>query len=65
MYTTYAIEKIALSNHREALAAAEQRRMARAVRRTAPADTRQDPPGAGTVRFPRRRRWLGIVVAGR
>lgn len=65
MYTSYSIEKIASSNHREALAAAEQRRLARAFRSTPPAEALQQSPAGGTIRIPRQRRWFGVAVAGR
>ena len=65
MYTSYSIEKIADSNRREALAAAEARRLARAFRRTAPAEAQQESPTAGTIRIPRQRRWFGVAVASR
>lgn len=65
MYTSYSIEKIASSNRREALAAADARRLARAFRRTAPAEPRQESPTTGTIRIPRQRRWFGVAVAGR
>ena len=63
MYTSYSIEKIADSNRREALAAAEARRLARAFRRTVTAESQQESPSAGTIRIPRQRRWFGVVVA--
>ena len=65
MYTSYSIEKIADSNRREALAAAEARRLARAFRRTAPAEAQQESPTAGTIRMPRQRRRFGVAVVGR
>ena len=64
MYTSYSIEKIASSNRHEALAAAEERRTARAFRATAAGRAaagvarhrhHPDPPPAPLVR--RRRRW--------
>jgi hypothetical protein len=65
MYTSYSIEKIAGTHRREALAAAEERRLARAVRRTAPTEPTPVSPAAGTIRIPRQRRWFGLAVAGR
>jgi len=64
MYNGYYIEMIADSNRREALAAADARRLARAFRRTAPAEVQQSPT-SGTIRIPRPRRWFGVAVAGR
>lgn len=65
MYTSYSIEKIAGSNRREALAAAEQRRLVRALRSTPPAEAQQQSPAADTIRIPRQRRWFGVALAGR
>ncbi len=65
MYTSYSIEKIASSNRHEALAAAAERRTARAFRATAQAEPRQESPATGTIRIPRQRRWFGVAVAGR
>jgi hypothetical protein len=65
MYTSYAIEKIATNNRREAVAAAEQRRLARAFRSTPPAEGQQQSPATGTIRIPRPRRWFGVALAGR
>ena len=64
MYTSYSIEKVASSNRTEAIAAAEARRLARAVRRTTPAGPQQESPATSTIRIPRQRRWFGIAVAG-
>jgi hypothetical protein len=65
MYTSsYSIEKVAGTTHREALAAAEARRLARAVR-TTPTDTQPASPAGGTIRIPRPRRWFGVAVASR
>ena len=64
MYNSYVIETIADSTHREALAAAEARRLARAFRST-PADVQPASPARGTIRIPRHRRWFGIALAGR
>lgn len=65
MYTSYAIEKVASQNRREAVAAAEQRRLARAFRSTPPAEGLPQSPASGTIRLPRQRRWFGVAVAGR
>lgn len=65
MYTSYAIEKVASQNRREAVAAAEQRRLARAFRSTPPAEALPQSPASGTIRIPRQRRWFGVAVAGR
>lgn len=65
MYTSYSIEKIASSNRREALAAADARRLARAFRRTPGAEAQQESPTTGTIRIPRQRRWFGVAVVGR
>lgn len=65
MYTSYSIEKIASNNRREALAAAEERRLARAFRNAPPAEAQLESPSAGTIRIPRPRRWFGVAVAGR
>ena len=65
MYTSYAIEMIASSNHREAIAAAEQRRLVRALRSAPPAEAQLQAPATGTIRIPRPRRWFGVAVAGR
>lgn len=64
MYTSYSIEKVASSNRAEALAAAEASRLARAVRRTAPAVPQHASPATGTIRVPRQRRWLDQLVRG-
>ena len=64
MHTSYSIEKIASSNRHEALVAAEERRRARAFRRTAPEPTRQSA-ATGTIRLPRQRRWFGVPATGR
>ena len=64
MYTSYSIEKIASSNHREAIAAAEQRRLARAFRSTPSAEAQQQSPATGPIRIPRHRRWFGVAVPG-
>ena len=64
MYTSYSIEKIASRNRHEALAAAEERRTARELRRTTPEPKRQ-PAATGTIRIPGQRRWFGVAVTGR
>ena len=65
MYTSYAIEKIASSNLHDALAAAEERRLARAFRRTAAVEPQRQSPATGTIRIPRQRRWFGVAITGR
>ena len=64
MYTSYSIEKIASTNRREAIAAAEARRVTRAVRRSTPAEPRPASPTSDPIRIPRRRRWFGVAVPG-
>jgi hypothetical protein len=64
MFTSYSLEMIASSTHREALAAAEARRLARAVRSTRK-DTEPASPARDTIRIPRSLRWFGVAVAGR
>ena len=64
MYDSYVIETIADSLRRDALAAADARRLARAFRPTAPAEVQQSP-STGTIRIPRQRRWFGVAVASR
>jgi len=65
MYTSsYSIQKVAASTHREALAAAEARRLARAVRSTH-TGTQPVSPASGTIRIPRPSRWFGVAVASR
>jgi hypothetical protein len=61
MYTSYAIEKVAESSRREALAAAEQRRLAREVRRPQQDTATTAPSG---IRIARPRRWLGLAWHG-
>jgi hypothetical protein len=67
MDTTYSLEKIASSYGTERRAEAEQRRLARAVRRARRQHTTPySPDGATTaplpVRVPRPRRWLGAFA---
>jgi hypothetical protein len=64
MYNSYVIETIADNKRREALAAADARRLARALRRTASAEA-QPSPRSGTIRIPRPRRWFGVAVPSR
>lgn len=59
MYTSHSIEKIAASNRREALVAADQRRLAREVRRTAPRPAAPATTGVGTT-VPRPHRWFDM-----
>ena len=63
MYNSYVIETIADSKRRDALADADARRLARAFRRTAPAEVQKSPTTG--IRIPRQRRWFGVAVAGR
>lgn len=65
MHTSYSIEKIASGNRHEALAAAEERRTARAFRRTAAVEPQRQQPAGGTIRLPRQRRWFGVALTGR
>ena len=58
--STYTTEKIAAYNRHDALAAAEQSRLAREARRPQQ-DTTTAPTG---IRIPRQRRWLGLAWHG-